>query len=199
MMPSESRTGPAHSPSPVAAASCVASDVRLPEAGCRPPALELRPSRRAFTLVELTIVVLLIGIFAALAVPKFVGSLCFHRLRAAARRIEADLQLAQHQARMTGSSQTVVFNVAGSSYTIPDLPPLEPGGTDYTVQLRDSLYGVTIVSADFGGQTLVEYDGFGMPVSGGSVVLQCGPYQRSVLVDGQTGQTVVTETYDRGC
>ncbi len=147
--------------------------------------------RRGFTLVELTIVVFVIGIFAALAVPKFVGSLCFHRVRAAAERIKADLELARHQARMIGSSQTVVFDVAANSYTIPGLAPLEPGGAEYTVELRDSLYGVTIVSADFGGQTQVEYDGFGLPVFGGSVVIRCGSYQRSVLVDEQTGQASV--------
>ncbi len=150
-----------------------------------------RSVRGGFTLVEMSIVVLIVGIFAALAVPKFVGSLCFHRVRAAAERIQADLELARHQARMTGSSQTVEFDVADSSYTIPGLAPLEPGNSDYSVQLQDSLYGVTIVSADFGGLTDVEYDGFGMPTSGGSVVIQCSSYQRTVLVDGETGRASI--------
>jgi len=147
--------------------------------------------RRGFTAVEMVIVVLIVGIFAAVAVPRFVGSLNYHRVRAAAQRIQADLELARHHARMKGASQTVVFDVANDSYTIPGVPPLEPGGSDYAVDLQDSLYGVTIVSADFGGLSDVKYNGFGMPTAGGSVVVRCGSYQRSVVVDGETGRASV--------
>ena len=46
---------------------------------------------RAFTIIELVIVVLIMSIFAAVAAPTFLDSLLFHRVESAARRVKADL------------------------------------------------------------------------------------------------------------
>ena len=50
---------------------------------------------RAFTLVELVIMVLLLGIVAGTAGPKYVESLAYYRVQAAAQRVAADLRLAR--------------------------------------------------------------------------------------------------------
>lgn len=68
-----------------------------------------RPSR-GVTLVELTMVVLIIDILAMVAAPRHIGSLAHFRVEAAARRIAADLEWARQTARTTGVNQTVTFD-----------------------------------------------------------------------------------------
>ena len=48
-------------------------------------------------------------------------------------------------------------------------------------------YGARIVSASFGGDAQVSYDGYGAPDTSGSVVIAVGSYQQSVDVTIETG------------
>src|SRR5204863_23675 len=59
-------------------------------------------SRRAFSLIEITLVLMVMGVLAALAVPRYASALARYRADAAARRIVADLDLARTTARSSG-------------------------------------------------------------------------------------------------
>ena len=65
--------------------------------------------RRAFTIIELVIVILIMSIFAAVAAPAFLDSLLFHRVETAARRVKADIDYARQRARLTSAAQSVTF------------------------------------------------------------------------------------------
>ncbi len=58
---------------------------------------------------------------------------------------------------------------------------------DYTVDLSAEPYRANVVSASFNGGTQVVFNGWGLPNSGGTVVLSVGAEQRTVVVDGTTG------------
>src|SRR3954463_11290584 len=90
-----------------------------------------QPCRRAFTMIELVIVLLVMGILTAVASPKFVDSLLFHRVESAARRVKADLELARTQARLTSASQSIAF--ANSAYTLANMKNLDKPGAVYFV------------------------------------------------------------------
>jgi prepilin-type N-terminal cleavage/methylation domain-containing protein len=152
---------------------------------------EIRRRRPGFTLVELVIVVLVIGILTAVAVPRYADGLCWHRAETAAERIRADLALAQRRARMASASQTVSFDPVDHAYMIPGVPHLDHPGWEYQVDLQAAPYAASIVSADFGGDAALVFDGYGAPDSGGTVVVQSGKHQKTITVDPETGKATI--------
>ncbi len=143
---------------------------------------------RAFSLIELVTVMIIIGILASMAVPRFANYTSRHRVEAAARRIVADLSLARRQARMTSASRTVEFDVTADDYRLVGTPDPDRPSAEYRVSLGVEPYRATIVSADFGGDATLVFDGYGAPDSGGTVVVQAGTNQQSVTVDPDTGR-----------
>jgi prepilin-type N-terminal cleavage/methylation domain-containing protein len=140
-------------------------------------------SRDAYTLVELVVVVLLLGIFASVAAPKYGEALASYKVNCAARRIAADLRMARDYAERLSQAEAVDFNAANESYAMstmrnPDRPALA-----YTVSLTASQYPVDIVSALFGAVDAVQFDMYGRPNNSGTVVVQSKTYQRTIEVD----------------
>jgi len=165
-----------------------------PRASARAAPHRPKPAARtAFSLLELVVVVVIIGIVSAIAVPRYANALAHHRVDAAARRIVVDLSLAQRQARISSTSQAVEFEVGvgESAYRLSGMPHLDRSGEEYAVLLYQEPYHATIVSADFGGNKEIVFDGFGVPDSGGVVIVQVGNYQKTITVDAETGQASV--------
>ena len=130
------------------------------------------------------IVVTIIGILAAAAVPKFVGSLTFHHVESAARRVKADLEHVRQTARLTSRAQALTFT--GSVYAADvtsDLRDLDARTGPYSVDLSASPYEIDSVVADFNSSTTISFDGYGMPSDTGHVLLQSGAYQCTVQVE----------------
>jgi len=147
--------------------------------------------RRGFSLLELAIVVAIAAILAAMALPRYAGALSRYHAEAAARRIAADLALARDRARTYGAQRSVTFNPAAEQYQIPGLRDLKSSSGDYVVNLADRPYRADLVSADFGGDATVVFDGYGVPDGGGQVVVQVGEYQKTVVLDPNTGKAAV--------
>src|SRR3954451_23186913 len=75
------------------------------------PARPQRRSSTAFTLFELMIVILIIWIAAAVAVPRYASSVGRYRAEFAAKRVAADLNLARARAKAASSTRNVTFNL----------------------------------------------------------------------------------------
>jgi prepilin-type N-terminal cleavage/methylation domain-containing protein len=145
-----------------------------------------------FTLLELIIVMLIIGIMAALATPHFLHALSYHRAKSAASRIKADLELARQHAQASSSDQTVSFLVNSDCYSVSPGPGnLSHPAAAYVTDLSRPPWQASLVSADFGGDCDVAFNGYGAPDSGGSVVVQAGKYQVTVSLDEHTGEATV--------
>lgn len=149
------------------------------------------PERCAFSLLEILIVMLVIGILAAVAAPKFYDSLMYHRAESAARRVKADLEQLRQTARRT--SRTLVMTLGDTSYTLPEeIPDLERADGTYTVELLERPFQLNQASIEFAGNTSLAFDGYGVPSMGGSFVLQAGDHQRTVTLDGATGEIAIS-------
>ena len=143
---------------------------------------------RGFSLLELVIVIVIVGMLAAVAIPRFASAAVRQRADAAARRVVADLTLARRHAEQSSAEQTVIFEVGAGRYRLlgyidPDRP-----GSEYEVRLDREPYQAAIVAADFDGNAHVTFDGYGLPNAGGSVVLRVGDEVRTVTLDSQTGE-----------
>jgi prepilin-type N-terminal cleavage/methylation domain-containing protein len=161
------------------------------------PSHPSRARRAAFTMVELVIVILVMSIFAAAATPVFLDSLLFHRVELAARRMKADLELARHTARLTSTKQTLT--VIGMTYSMtPAVAGLDQPSEVYSVDLSKEPYVLDVLAANFGGLTHVDFDGYGMPSSGGTIILQTGIHQCIVSLDAATGQVSITSNHTGG-
>ena len=140
-----------------------------------------RARRRGFSYVEITIVVLILGIVSAIAAPRYRDMRQRYAADAAARRVSMDLAMARSHARMKGDSQTVSFGPQGRNYTLPGVPDRRRGMQDYRADLQ-GLYGAQIEVADFGGDRLVVFNRFGIPDSGGVVTVRAGAAAKSVTL-----------------
>ena len=150
------------------------------------------PSRGAFTLVEAVFVMVILAILSAIAVPRYAGFVANQQLEGAARRLTADLSLAQRQARRSSASQTVTFDVAHSTYQLVGMKHPDHPSQPFEICLKDEPYRARIVSASFGVAARIVYDGFGTPDTGGQVVIAVGAYQKTITVDVGTGRPTKT-------
>ena len=135
-----------------------------------------------FTLVELVFVMVLMAIVAGMALPRYANFLAHRRAEAAANRIASDIALAQRQAKFASSARTVTFDLAANSYTLVGIPHPDHPSQPYVVAMSDEPYAAVIVSADFGGDSTVVFNGYGMPDTSGSVVVRVGGYARTITV-----------------
>jgi len=161
--------------------------------------------KNAFTLIELIVVMVIIGIAALLAVPM-IGSAADVQVRSAANMIAADLDYAKSMAITTQQNYSVVFDTANEIYQVHDPcgvvdHPLKPG-SDFEVDFQSDsrLNRVDIDTADFDSQTAVTFDYLGSPYSGtttanplnsGQISLQADAFTMTVTVEPMTGYVTV--------
>lgn len=138
--------------------------------------------RRAFSFVEVAIAVAILGILLAVAVPRWAAAVGRHQARGAARRVAADLRLVAARADAKSASIRVEFHPALHEYSVPGAANPDAPGVDYRVNVK-RLHGAVLAAADFGGQTSVTFNGYGVPDAPGSVTLQAGGHDAVVIVD----------------
>ncbi len=162
---------------------------------CSQQNLALR--RRAFTIVELVVVVMIMSIMAAVTAPAFFESLLHHRVESAARRLKADLDLARHTARLTSTTQTVTFT--GATYTCSaGVKNLDHPGAVYAVNFLDAPYELDTVTANFAGTNSISFDGFGKPTKAGTVALILQGHSCTLTLSATTGEVTITSIHTRG-
>ncbi|MFB0525158.1 MAG: GspH/FimT family pseudopilin [Phycisphaerae bacterium] len=179
--------------------------IKIPDTGSG-----IRAQGRGFTVIEILIVVVLIGIAALIAVPMM-SSAASIQIRAAANMIAADLEYAKSMAISRGQNFSVVFDENTESYQIENqagtvIPHPVKKGFDYAIDFgNDSrLDRVDIVDADFdpdSSQTIT-FDYLGSPYSGagtssplnsGTITLQAGGITKRVRVVPVTGYISITD------
>ncbi|GAA5507644.1 prepilin-type N-terminal cleavage/methylation domain-containing protein [Novipirellula caenicola] len=153
---------------------------------------ELGPLRSGISLIEITIVLVILGIMTAAAAPRWADSLQRYRVANTANRVLADLKRTQLTAFRSSTAKTITFDVDHERYSIAGVTPLERPSGDYVIKLNESPYKSSLVSVwgRTGTQTLT-FDGFGIPNQGGNIVVGSGDLQAIISVDAVTGTAVI--------
>lgn len=140
-----------------------------------------------FSLLEIVLVSAIIAIVAAMAMPRYGRAAARYQVDLVARRVKTDLQQAQLYAKTTCAPCTVTFSVAANSYQLVNVSTLDRTPGSYTVALAAEPYKARLVSVSLTGAQVV-FNGWGLPDNGGAIVVAVGTQQRTVTLDGQTGQ-----------
>lgn len=98
--------------------------------------------KSGFTLVELLVVIGLITVIAAIAVPNIISWLPDYRLRAAANDLFSNFQFAKIGAVKNNNDWAVVFNTGSNSYSIRSDYLGSDDTVEKTVTLSDYKSGV---------------------------------------------------------
>lgn len=151
------------------------------------------PAPRAYTLIELLIVIVIMAILAMVAIPSFSSSLGQQRALAAAERIRADLAWARECAIAANSTKSVAFAVGTGRYTLVGIP--DPNGQPgtYVVDLNKADLQIEILSANFGGSDTVYFDAFGKAMAGGQIRLASQGVVFMVNVEATSGLAEVAK------
>ena len=148
-------------------------------------------ARRAFSLIELLLVLAIMAIAAAIAAPRYAEAVMRYRVDMAARRIIADLEATRIEARVTSKSYTVEFDADNNTYRIFDGTDPDAAAEVRTIDLTKPPYETALQSASFNADSVVVFDGFGQPDSGGSLMLCVGDECRKIAVDAATGKGTI--------
>ena len=174
-----------------------------------------------YTLVELLIVVLMLGIMVMAVAPVLNSGLNDARLSGAAEEVVTALEFAQMSAATSGSRTRVTIDAAMDTIIVErfsisidllgsenelDEDDVEGGdfalmerpmnrGVDYSISLPDEsrFSGIDITAAAFGAVNFVEFDTLGAPSDGGTVTLDMGGRQIVVALDSLAGKVTLSD------
>lgn len=135
---------------------------------------KLHRNSRGFTIIELIVVIAIMGVLMAIAIPNFSQWTTNYRLKAAAREIYSNFQKARIEAIKTNSNVVVSFNLGADTYQVF----VDNGGTTGTAsddtqngdeRILDTVSmpaGVVLDSVNFsGGSTTPGFTARGLPLS----------------------------------
>ena len=142
-----------------------------------------------FSMIELIIVVVLIGIFTAMALTRTDTGLTTIREQIAIDQITNDIDLARSMAFARNEVITIIFDKNQESYgvynglgIIKDFPN---SNSDGIISLDNSyLRNLDIKEVSFGGSANLQFQPLGDPVSGGTIVLNT----KTITVEPITGK-----------
>lgn len=141
-------------------------------------------SRDGYLLIEMLIAILVMGIVAAVAVPRYSSSLSRYRTQVALQRLAQDLELCRRHARFTSQNVLLTVSFSKNFYRISPMDsPLKPGCPYEVVVGGDSNSTVIcpvidhLVSSEARENQpnlTIVFDRYGTPDQSAEIGIRCG-------------------------
>jgi len=152
-----------------------------------------------FSLIELMLVLSILGIVSAIALPKFAGADTGRRIAAAKRTLIADVEFAKVRARATHKSHVIKFYPSENRYIVVAGTSINRESVVLTRDFDDNPYTIGIVSTDLGADNYTIVTPFGDLSPGFIVNLTNNEVQIAVSLDGIASVGVIpTDTLTIG-
>jgi prepilin-type N-terminal cleavage/methylation domain-containing protein len=122
----------------------------------------VRQSSRAFSLVELTVTMMVLAVGATVALPRLAETVTGSHVQAVAKTIQCDLELARRTAMNRGRVVTVQFDWDNATYHSTDVTinaDKQTLRTDLVEAYGDEIH----LTSDFDGPIGVRFDPTGSP------------------------------------
>ena len=163
-----------------------------------------RPHTRAYTLVEVLVLVVILGIAGALVIPSF-GSTDALRIQGAVRTVVSDITIAQSDAVALQASRVILFtpDATNSLYVIADVVA---GALDTeapfaeTRTLGGDRYGFARIESTTLNDNMLIFDAMGgpieapgsdVPAAAGGIILSGAGQRFQINIDAYTGRVTV--------
>jgi len=152
----------------------------------------LKKATPGFSLTELIVMIVLIGIFAAMAMTRTSTGMTTIQVQIAIDQITTDIDYSKSMAFARHDTITLVFSTTLEQYTIYNGPDGSrsaitdfPNSNNGVISFDQSDFiEVDITSANFNGTSELQFLPLGDPKSGGSIVLN----SKTISVAPVTGQ-----------
>ncbi len=157
----------------------------------------MKSRRCAMSLIEVTLVVLVMGVLAAVAAPRFANSLRAMKLQAAAKQLAAHIDWIRAAAVNEGRTTTLACDNLGHSYASPNVDFSDRVGELLQVSLAHDFDAAFTLLADFDSHATLSFDfegvphANGLPLEQGRITLSSGSEQYTVIVSAGSGATEV--------
>lgn len=157
------------------------------------PAGSNRP--RAFTLIELVVVIFIMAIMASIAIPRYASATNRYRVDAAVQQILADINMTAAVANRASASRTISFNADSDHYTLEDqASPADPA-SDWIIELGLEPFSVNLARVSFGADERLPISGHGLLTESGELTVTAGrTARRLIFTQGSTSVTIEDQT-----
>jgi len=155
--------------------------------------------RMGFTLVELVLVMLIVGITSFIVIPKFTTAVDSIKLDNARHKLADDIRRARHYAIDHHDTTWVIVNVAENNYGIYvgntdsnlELIPDPQTNTQHLIDFDDTDFeGVDLTAVDFNNSNMFYFNYWGEPSTSGTITLN---QTTTITVTTKTGHVTVQD------
>ncbi|MBO6513506.1 MAG: prepilin-type N-terminal cleavage/methylation domain-containing protein [Phycisphaerales bacterium] len=147
--------------------------------------------KAGFSLIELTMVVAILGIIAAIAVPRFADAASGRQLQASKKQLLSDIENTKLRARATSTRHTIKFYPSRNIYVIAEGNTVDDTTIIIARDLTAEPFNTTIRRTDLGGDEVITVTAFGDCTPPAVVRLKSNNERIDISIEGIADQGVV--------